>query len=66
METKTKKGVCDVCKLVNGDTSIKEVSFCNVCKKWICKKCSNRWDRRTIAAFLNGMMGLSSFISNKK
>jgi len=65
-ETQAKKGVCDVCRLVDGDTSIKEVYYCPICKKWICLKCADKWDRRTMAAVLNGMMSIGEFLKLKK
>ena len=30
------KGVCDVCRLVDGDYSEKEVQWCSFCNAYIC------------------------------
>lgn len=44
------QGICDVCRLVDGDVRPKLVKWCNVCKAWICSPCSWNPVRRAIAA----------------
>lgn len=45
-----KRGVCEVCLYVDGDTSIKDVKHCDYCEADICDKCwYNLW-RRGLAA----------------
>lgn len=46
------KGLCDVCVLVSGDRSLKRVSYCGLCRAWLCARCGKRLDRRTIAAII--------------
>lgn len=29
--------VCDVCRVLDGDTSLKECEYCDFCKAYICK-----------------------------
>ena len=41
--------VCDVCRLVNNDTTVKECVWCNFCHAYICKADLYRPDRRGIA-----------------
>lgn len=52
-----KQGVCEVCRLVGGDKTIKDVSYCEFCQVNICEKCNIRYDKRLFAAikkkFLN-------------
>ena len=39
-------GVCEVCKLIEGDTKTKEVRYCETCKAWICSTCDpDMWKR---------------------
>lgn len=42
-------GVCDCCRLVDGDVRLKPVERCGPCSAWLCDRC--RWDlaRRTVA-----------------
>jgi hypothetical protein len=42
--------VCDVCRLVDGDLSVKLCDWCQSCKAWICQKDWNNWPRRSLAA----------------
>lgn len=48
--TKT-QGVCDCCRLVDGDTRGKFVVYCEDCKAWICKDCEGKWLKRGAAYF---------------
>jgi len=41
---------CDVCRLLDKDTSQKPCFFCDKCGAWICKKDNYRMDRRARAA----------------
>jgi hypothetical protein len=54
--------VCDVCALVDGDTSHKEVICCGVCSAHLCRGCSQRTTknvlRRAQAWLLRGARGL--------
>lgn len=40
---------CDVCRLVDGDMTPKNCSYCGLCDSWICPEDQNRWDRRARA-----------------
>lgn len=42
--------ICDVCRLVDGDMSLKEGFFCPLCDSWICFNDQWRFDRRANAA----------------
>lgn len=44
------KAPCDVCVLVRGERSLKRVSYCGMCKAWLCEGCKSRYDLRAIAA----------------
>jgi hypothetical protein len=46
-----RRGQCDVCRLVDGDTGSKLVEYCNICKAWICDACRKNWPRRMQAFF---------------
>lgn len=48
------KGLCDVHVLVHGDRRLRRVSFCGMCKAWLCDPCRKRLDKRTIAAIIRG------------
>lgn len=45
-----KQGICEVCRLQDSDTSLKEVKYCELCKVNICCDCAGRYDRRFFAA----------------
>jgi len=45
----TKEGVCEVCRLIDKDESIKQVKFCTFCQVNICCECEKRYDRRFFA-----------------
>ena len=38
-------GVCEVHRLVHGDTSQRNVKYCNCCHAWICDECTFSKDR---------------------
>jgi hypothetical protein len=44
-----KKRICDVCLLLDGDTSEKECEYCRLCGAWICKACLPDFVRRVRA-----------------
>jgi hypothetical protein len=46
----TKLGICDVCRLLDKDTSQKSVFYCEICDSWICEEDKNNWIRRITAA----------------
>lgn len=60
-----KKGVCRVCELINGDTSEKDVFYCDVCKVWMCVECGTRYDRRALAAMLDKLSKGFNFFKRK-
>lgn len=45
------RGYCKVCQLLDNDNKIKLVTYCDVCKVYICEKCNNNWIKR-VEAFL--------------
>ena len=44
------QGQCDACKLVDGDNRFKKVFFCETCKAYLCKDCSDNLPKRALAA----------------
>ena len=44
--------VCDVCRLIDGDTTPKVCFYCGACDSEICAADSNHWGRRAQAAAL--------------
>ena len=47
------QGRCDSCYIVEGITTIKEVTFCKDCNAYICDSCRDNWIKRGVAYFLN-------------
>lgn len=47
--------ICDVCKLIDKDETLKFCTFCPVCNAWICTKDRNRLDRRAQAMALRAI-----------
>lgn len=41
---------CDVCRLLDWDTSKKVCTYCSLCDAFICEQDKSRWDRRLRAA----------------
>ena len=41
--------VCDVCRLVDGDYTMKACEWCRSCQAWICEKDLDNWPRRSLA-----------------
>ena len=44
------KAICDVCRILDKDKTIKEVYFCSECNAYICAKCEPNYFRRGMAA----------------
>ena len=49
--------VCKVCELLDNDTTLKEVHYCELCKANICKDCEPNWYRRGLAAIKQKLNG---------
>lgn len=47
------KAICKVCELIDKDTSIKEVVFCNFCNATMCEPCERNWLRRGQAMIID-------------
>ncbi len=43
-------GICRVCELLDKDTTIKEVFYCEMCNASMCRECEGNWIRRGKAA----------------
>ncbi len=41
--------VCDVCRLVDGDSRMKLCQYCSKCAAWICQADLGNWRRRAVA-----------------
>lgn len=41
--------ICDVCKLLDNDETLKECEWCELCKAWICKRDIKNNYRRSLA-----------------
>lgn len=51
MITTTQKfGMCDVCRLIDFDTTEKLCNYCGMCDAWICLLDTDKWGRRIKAA----------------
>lgn len=55
-----KQGQCDVCLLVDGDTSFKLVTYCIICNANICLVCKSNWLKRSKAYFLKKIKSFNS------
>lgn len=44
---------CDVCRLIDGDTSTKWCAYCSLCDSWVCVDDQNQAGRRFHAAYLH-------------
>lgn len=42
--------ICDVCRLIDYDTTSKPCFFCPLCSAWICENDKSNWSRRLKAA----------------
>ena len=45
-----KQGICEVHRLVDRDSTIREVEYCDICKADICKECYGNLPKRAKAA----------------
>ena len=45
-----KDGICEVCRLIDKDTAVKQVQYCSFCGVNICCECEARYDKRFFAA----------------
>lgn len=43
--------VCDVCRLLDEDTELKNCGFCGLCDSWICQADQTNWSRRLRAFY---------------
>lgn len=63
--TELQEHVCDVCRLLNADTSIKLCGYCSLCDAYICGDDLNRWERRLKAWYKRkteiGYRGISDY-----
>lgn len=41
--------VCDVCRLLDGDVTLKQCGFCGLCSAWICASDRKNLTRRGLA-----------------
>jgi hypothetical protein len=41
--------VCDVCRILESDLTLKYCDYCGLCDSWICKQDQEAWWRRTKA-----------------
>lgn len=57
MSADEKQGVCDVCRLLDGDRSIKAVRYCGGCDANLCAACARNPIRRARAALKRGLGG---------
>ena len=57
--------VCDVCRLLDYDTTVKDCVYCGLCDAWICHDDINKWGRRIQAALKRklepGYSGLDNY-----
>lgn len=44
------EGVCDVCRLLKGDKTVKSVEYCSFCDSNICADCRPKFHWRAVAA----------------
>lgn len=48
--TASQHRMCDVCRLVDYDTTAKWCAYCGLCDSWICEADLGNWVRRIKAA----------------
>jgi hypothetical protein len=48
-------GICEVCALLDRNTSYKWVRYCSFCQAWMCQYCWNHPIRRAQAAALRAV-----------
>ena len=49
IETGHVKSICRVCELLDNDSGLKSVTYCELCKAYICVTCETNWPRRVLA-----------------
>ncbi len=49
LDSEYKDGICEVCRLQDGDTQVKRVKYCELCGVNICCDCNKRYDKRFFA-----------------
>lgn len=47
------RAICKVCELLDKDTTIKKVVWCNFCNAAMCEPCEQNWLRRGQAMILS-------------
>jgi hypothetical protein len=47
------RAICKVCELLDKDTTIKDVVWCNFCQASMCEPCERNWLRRAEAMILS-------------
>ena len=50
MITSSQIHICDVCRLVDYDTTKKICGYCGLCDAWVCDEDQSKWGRRLLAA----------------
>jgi len=53
----TQVGICDVHRLVNRDTGLREVKYCGLCDAWMCFDCWHNYAKRTLALSIKMVTG---------
>lgn len=57
--------ICDVCRLLDHDCTMKLCFYCSMCDAWICAVDGNQWNRRLRAAIKRklepGYKGLENY-----
>ena len=51
-EAEWKEGICDVCRRLKKDKTMKKVKHCDFCNANICAPCMGRFDLRILAAVI--------------
>lgn len=46
----SERRTCDCCRILDGDETLKECTFCGLCKAWLCATCKLSPSRRYKAA----------------
>jgi hypothetical protein len=54
---------CDVCEILDGDSSVKETAYCGICDAHICNKCRPDFGRRALAMALRRMRTASKRVT---
>lgn len=62
--TKT-AGICDVCRLVDGDKGVKWVVYCPTCEAYICETCEGNRAKRAAAMLLDNAHKINEYFKKK-